>query len=183
MVNGMILITGGSGFIGTNLQELFIALGYSFVNFDKNEPTKKDHLQYWFKGDIMNLSDLSIVFSKYSPSVVIHLAAVTDTASDNLDDYKENTIGTKNVIDEILKHPNLERCIITSTQYVYKSLKKPFPSSDEEYVPHTTYGISKKETDVLCKMINRHFWTKKSTNLLTFLYSKKHIILYKKDKI
>lgn len=40
-----------------------------------------------------------------------------------------------------------------------------------------------KETDVLCKMINRHFWTKKSTNLLTFLYSKKHIILYKKDKI
>ena len=41
----------------------------------------------------------------------------------------------------------------------------------------------KKETDVLCKMINRHFWTKKSTNLLTFLYSKKHIILYKKDKI
>lgn len=43
--------------------------------------------------------------------------------------------------------------------------------------------IRKKETDVLCKMINRHFWTKKSTNLLTFLYSKKHIILYKKDKI
>ena len=40
-----------------------------------------------------------------------------------------------------------------------------------------------KETDVLCKMINRHFGTKKSTNLLTFLYSKKHIILYKKDKI
>ena len=151
MVNGMILITGGSGFIGTNLQELFIDLGYSFVNFDKNEPTKKDHLQYWFKGDIMNLSDLSIVFSKYSPSVVIHLAAVTDTASDNLDDYKENTIGTKNVIDEILKHPNLERCIITSTQYVYKSLKKPFPSSDEEYVPHTTYGISKKETEEIVR--------------------------------
>lgn len=42
--------------------------------------------------------------------------------------------------------------------------------------------IRKKETDVLCKMINRHFWTKKSTNLLTFLYSKKHIILYKKTK-
>ena len=33
--------------------------------------------------------------------------------------------------------------------------------------------IRKKETDVLCKMINRHFGTKKSTNLLTFLYSKK----------
>ena len=28
-----------------------------------------------------------------------------------------------------------------------------------------------------------HFWTKKFTNLLTFLYSKKHVILYKKDKI
>ena len=50
------------------------------------------------------------------------------------------------------------------------------------YVEYSIY-IRKKETDVLCKMINRHFWTKKSTNLLTFLYSKKHIILYKKDKI
>ena len=40
-----------------------------------------------------------------------------------------------------------------------------------------------KRTDVLYKMINRHFWTKKSSNLLTFLYSKKRIILYKKDKI
>ena len=150
-MEGCILITGASGFIGTNLQELLIKNRCNFVNFDKNEPTKKEHMQYWFKGDIMNRSDLSVAFSKYSPSVVIHLAAVTDTSSDNLDDYKENTIGTKNVIDEILKHPNIERCIITSTQYVYKSLKSPFPNSDDEYVPHTTYGISKKETEEIVR--------------------------------
>ena len=150
-MEGCILITGASGFIGTNLQELLIKNRCNFVNFDKNKPTKKEHMQYWFKGDIMNLSDLSIAFSKYSPSVVIHLAAVTDTSSDNLDDYKENTIGTKNVIDEILKHPNIERCIIASTQYVYKSLKSPFPNSDDEYLPHTTYGISKKETEEIVR--------------------------------
>ena len=150
-MEGCILITGASGFIGTNLQELLMKNRCNFVNFDKNKPTKKEHMQYWFKGDIMNLSDLSIAFSKYSPSVVIHLAAVTDTSSDNLDDYKENTIGTKNVIDEILKHPNIERCIIASTQYVYKSLKSPFPNSDDEYLPHTTYGISKKETEEIVR--------------------------------
>ena len=150
-MEGCILITGASGFIGTNLQELLIKNRCNFVNFDKNKPTKKEHMQYWFKGDIMNLSDLSIAFSKYSPSVVIHLAAVTDTSSDNLDDYKENTIGTKNVIYEILKHPNIERCIIASTQYVYKSLKSPFPNSDDEYLPHTTYGISKKETEEIVR--------------------------------
>ena len=36
---------------------------------------------------------------------------------------------------------------------------------------------------VLCKMINPHFTTEKIKNLLTFLYSKNHIILHAKDKI
>lgn len=43
--------------------------------------------------------------------------------------------------------------------------------------------ITEKETNVLCKMINPHFATEKIKNLLTFLYSKNHIILYAKDKI
>ncbi len=40
-MEGCILITGASGFIGTNLQELLIKNRCNFVNFDKNEPTKK----------------------------------------------------------------------------------------------------------------------------------------------
>jgi hypothetical protein len=46
-----------------------------------------------------------------------------------------------------------------------------------------TIYITEKETNVLCKMINPHFTTEKIKNLLTFLYSKNHIILHAKDKI
>lgn len=50
------------------------------------------------------------------------------------------------------------------------------------YVEYLIY-IIEKETNVLCKMINPHFTTEKIKNLLTFLYSKNHIILRAKDKI
>ncbi len=139
-----ILITGGSGFIGTNLQELFLEKGYDFVNFDKSKPECKLHNDYWFEGNIMNLKSLKAAFKKYQPQIVIHLAARTDTASEVLEDYIENYEGTKNVINVIKEFKCVERCIMTSTQYVYKSLVHPFPSSDTDYSPHTTYGESKR---------------------------------------
>lgn len=140
----MILITGGSGFIGTNLQEIFLEKGYSFVNFDKSKPENKLHNAYWHEGNIMELSDLRVAFEKYHPQIVVHLAARTDTASLNLEDYIENTKGTQNVVDIIKEYPCVKRCIMTSTQYVYKSLTHPFPASDTDYMPHTVYGESKK---------------------------------------
>ena len=100
----MILITGASGFIGTNLIELFEQKGYTFVNYDKADATKENQHQYWHKGNIMDKDALAAAFDKYKPSIVIHLAAPTDTLSDNLEDYIENTEGTKNVVDEIKKH-------------------------------------------------------------------------------
>lgn len=141
----IILITGGSGFIGTNLIELFETKHYGkIINFDKAAPTKKQQNNYWIQGNIMNPSDLSAVFEKYNPNIIIHLAARTDTLSNILEDYVENYKGTKNVISEIKKHDYIKHVIITSTQYVYKSKTIPLPTKDDDYAPHTMYGISKK---------------------------------------
>ena len=139
-----IFITGGSGFIGTNLIDLFMKKGYDFINLDKAEPIKKDQISYWVKGNIVNMADLESVFSKYHPTLVIHLAARTDTLSTDIKDYSENTQGSKNIIDIVKKYSCVRHLIMTSTQYVYKSLTIPFPSKDDEYIPHTTYGLSKK---------------------------------------
>lgn len=153
-----ILITGGSGFIGTNLIELFEAKGYHFVNFDKASETKDDQHKYWYKGNIMDKQQLADAFEKYRPTIVIHLAARTDTLSDNLDDYIENTEGTKNVVDEIKKHDYIKHALFASTQYVYKDKIIPFGLKDDSYAPHTVYGISKKmdeeyirSSDMKCK--------------------------------
>lgn len=139
-----ILITGGSGFIGTNLIELFEEKGYRFINYDKADVTKPNQHKYWHEGNIMDKQALADVFEKYHPTVVIHLAARTDTLSDSLEDYVENTVGTENVVNEILKHNNVKHALFASTQYVYKDKVMPFGFSDDTYAPHTVYGLSKK---------------------------------------
>ena len=139
-----ILITGASGFIGTNLIELFEEKNYKFVKYDKADVTKKDQHKYWFEGNIMDKKRLSEAFDKFKPTIVIHLAARTDTLSDKLEDYIENTEGTKNVVDEIMRHDYVKHALFASTQYVYKDKVIPFGLKDDSYVPHTVYGISKK---------------------------------------
>lgn len=139
-----ILITGASGFIGTNLIELFEAKGYRFINFDKAPVTKQQQKKYWYEGNIMSKQQLAEVFNKYKPTIIIHLAARTDTLSDNLEDYIENTEGTENVVNEINKHNYIKHALFASTQYVYKDKVIPFSMKDDDYVPHTVYGISKK---------------------------------------
>lgn len=142
--NDFILITGGSGFIGTNLIELFEEKGYNFINYDKAPAINKRQSKYWFEGNIMDKKTLSDAFDKYKPTIVIHLAARTDTLSDKIEDYIENTEGTKNLINEIKKHDYIKHALFASTQYVYKNDQIPFGLKDESYSPHTVYGISKK---------------------------------------
>ncbi|MEJ5961333.1 NAD-dependent epimerase/dehydratase family protein [Pedobacter immunditicola] len=156
-----ILITGGSGFIGTNLIDLLLSKGYNnIVNLDKGSPVKKSHSDYWVNENIMNLEGMTKIFEKCQPEVVIHLAARTDTLSNNLYDYEENTIGTENVLNAIKKTPSVKHSIITSTQYVYKSTEKPFQLKDDDYIPHTTYGQSKVLTEQYTRSANLNCaWT------------------------
>ena len=139
-----IFITGGSGFIGTNLIELFEEKGYKFVNYDKVPATKKEQSKYWFEGNIMDKKQLAEAFEKFKPTIVIHLAARTDTLSDKLEDYIENTEGTENVVNEIKKHDLVKHALFASTQYVLKNESIPFGMKDDDYSPHTVYGLSKK---------------------------------------
>jgi nucleoside-diphosphate-sugar epimerase len=143
-----ILITGGSGFIGTNLIDLLIKKGHNnIINYDKNPPINSKQSGFWTKGDIMDEKQMEAVFKSNQPDVVIHLAARTDTLSDVLEDYNENHIGTQHVLNVIKKFPSVENAIITSTQYVYKSDDKPLPTKMDEFQPHTIYGQSKVLTE------------------------------------
>lgn len=155
-----ILITGASGFIGTNLIELFEDRGYKFINFDKADVTKKSQHKYWHKGNILDKEALAVAFEKYKPTIVIHLAARTDTASNKIEDYIDNTEGTENVVNEIMKHDYVKHVLFASTQYVYKDKLIPFGITDDSYAPHTVYGISKKMGEEYIRLSNMHCkWT------------------------
>ena len=117
-INDKILITGGSGFIGTNLIEFLFLKGFkNIVNFDFNKPKIPTHLPYWVNIDIRNKFQLKDEFKRINPNYIIHLAARTDLLGKSIDDYSSNTIGTKNLIDlSILYKPKF--FVHTSTRLV-----------------------------------------------------------------
>ncbi|MBN2118082.1 MAG: NAD(P)-dependent oxidoreductase [Anaerolineales bacterium] len=135
------LVTGGSGFIGTNLIDTLIDRDVQFLNLDINPPKKAIHEPYWQECDILDFDLTMRRFEKFQPTHVIHLAARTDTLSNSLDDYKVNTEGTTNILRCIKAMPGFQRVIITSSQFVFAP--PGLPTDDEDYNPIGAYGLSK----------------------------------------
>lgn len=135
------LVTGGSGFIGTNLVDTLMERGVELMNLDINPPKKKSHTPYWEKCDILDFELTLRNFENFQPTHVIHLAARTDTLSTQLEDYVANTDGTANVLRSIKDTPAIQRVIITSSQFVFAPPGSP--QNEEDYNPIGAYGVSK----------------------------------------
>src|SRR5438552_920246 len=98
-----VLITGGSGFIGSYLIDEFLkANGYQIVNLDIAEPLEKEHNAFWQRVNILNKEKVLNAFENFQPNYVVHLAAYTDTKPENvIEDYTPNTEGTANILHVI----------------------------------------------------------------------------------
>ena len=140
-----ILITGASGFIGTNLLEHFKKSGFEVVNLDILPPRNKKHTSLWIKTDILNLNDLIDKFNEFNPDYIVHLAARTDLNGKSIEDYSANTDGVKNFLEASYSLINLKKIIITSSMLVCEAGYKPKNMFD--YKPTTIYGQSKVETE------------------------------------
>jgi len=136
-----ILITGGSGFIGTNLIDGLLNYGHEILNADIVSPKKLEHFSFWVDCDVLDSRKLGKYISSFKPEWVIHLAARTDSDGKTLEDYKVNIQGTANLLNIIKKKKNIKRLIVTSTQFV--NYGRSLPTGDEDYLPHTIYGESK----------------------------------------
>lgn len=153
-----LLITGASGFIGTNLMDRLLEMGVPAVNLDKAEPKKDAHRRHWRECDILDGARLRALFADFQPTHVIHLAARTDILGKTVEDYAENTVGSANVLESIRNTPQVERAIITSSQYVNQY--NGTPRHDEDYAAHTVYGESKIVMEQLTRSAGlRCVWT------------------------
>lgn len=154
-----ILITGGSGFIGTNLiKKLLLGSDCNILNIDINYPKIEMYNKYWVNVDIRNKSLLKSEFQKFKPTIMVHLAAQTDLDGISIEDYSTNTIGTKNIVEILNEIGFGGLAIFSSSMYVCEPGYKPVNFDD--YHPHTIYGKSKVETEKIIKLANLNFtWT------------------------
>jgi len=155
-----LLLTGGSGFIGTNLIDWFQGSEHQILNLDLNPPQNPKHLKSWSPCNILEAADLTQKVHSFLPSHVLHLAGRTDCDETTTVEsgYRDNTIGTANFLQAIRGCPSIQRAIITSSQYVCGPGYQP--DSDEDYLPATVYGASKVITEKLTRAASLPFtWT------------------------
>jgi nucleoside-diphosphate-sugar epimerase len=140
-----ILITGASGFIGTNVFEYFYKLKHNIVGFDISPPKNKEQSKFWRKVDITDYDSLYTKVVEFVPDYIIHLAARTDLDGKTLDDYAANTQGVENIIKVAQQVPSLKKIIIASSMLVCSLNYKP--KNQFDYHPTTIYGESKVITE------------------------------------
>ena len=139
-----ILITGGSGFIGTNIL-LSLQKEYELLNIDIRQPQLPDIRKCTLLVDIIDYEKLRDVVIVFSPDYIIHFAARTDLDGKSINDYSANVVGVKNLMSIAKLLPNLKKVIITSSMLVCRS--GYYPKNQFDYAPTTIYGESKVETE------------------------------------
>jgi nucleoside-diphosphate-sugar epimerase len=140
-----VVITGGSGFIGTNLVEHYGRAGWAVLNVDRQSPRNREHGAYWRATDLLDAADLRDAFKEFRPSLVLHMGARTDLAGKTLHDYAANIAGVQNVIDAVHAVGTVRRAVYASTRFVFDH--GVVPRHDYDYSPHTVYGESKVKTE------------------------------------
>ena len=150
-----ILVTGGSGFIGTNLIEHYKSIGDEVFSIDIKHPRNIEHIDQWHKVDILDKDKLTTIIKEIEPNIVFHMAARTDLNGLNVDSYDVNTKGIENLISALNEINTLDFVVFASSMLVCRLGYKP--SSEVDYCPNTPYGESKVIGEGLIRSSNIRF--------------------------
>ncbi len=157
-----VLVTGGAGFIGSNLVDKLVEKKEEvFVVDDLSSGDEKNINKdsKFFKCDISDKESLKRVFKDVKPEIVFHLAAQIDVRISTEEperDAKINIIGTINILD-LMKEFNSKKIIFSSSGgAIYGEVDKP---ADEDYEknPESCYGISKYAGEYYIKFFSKNF--------------------------
>jgi UDP-glucose 4-epimerase len=151
------LVTGGCGFIGSNLVDKLVELGYDVVVIDDESATAHDHFYYnkkarYYKYDICDYTNTRPLY--VDVKYVFHLAAesrIQPTLENPIGAVRTNTLGTATVL-QCAKEAGVKRVMYSSTSSAY-GLKNT-PPLKETMVPDclNPYSVSKVAGENLCKM-------------------------------
>ena len=166
------IVTGGSGFIGSNLVNFLIQKKYFVINIDKltyssnryDEKKRNKKFYKHYRIDIKNKKKLLEIIKKNSPKAIFNLAAEThvDRSIDKPKAFIDTNInGTFNLLEAIrhLKKRNKDcKLIHISTDEVYGDIKGNLRSDENfKYEPSSPYSASKASADHLVKSYIRTY--------------------------
>ncbi|SVE64991.1 uncharacterized protein METZ01_LOCUS517845, partial [marine metagenome] len=164
-----IIVTGGSGFIGSNLVKFLLKKNYFVINIDclkysanpyntKNLNKNKNYIFY--KLDINNKNKITRILKKYKPDAIFNLAAEThvDRSIDKPYNFiHSNILGTYNLLESILAYKKKIKLIHISTDEVYGDVVKGRSDEKSAYKPSSPYSSSKASADHLVKAYIRTY--------------------------
>ena len=161
-MNKNIIVTGGLGFIGSNLIDLLISKKYSIINLDKvsyssnfyNLKEYKSHTKYKFIKCDLNSKKILNILLKYKPICIFNLAAEThvDRSIDGPKNFiNSNVLGTFNLLENFKTFSSKynSKLVHISTDEVYGDILKGRSDENYSYKPSSPYAASKAASDHL----------------------------------
>lgn len=181
-------VTGGAGFIGSNLVERLLALGHEvtvYDNFSTGIPEYLDNARKYsgfqlINGDLLDPKSLNLEMSECD--FVFHLAANADVRFGTKypeKDLHQNTIATFNVL-EAMRHNSVNEIAFSSTGSVYGEAKViPTPEDSPFPIQTSLYGASKLAGECLieayCEGFGFRSWIFRFVSILGERYSHGHV--------
>jgi UDP-glucose 4-epimerase len=153
-----VLVTGGAGFIGSNIVDGLIEAGHQVIVVDNLSTGKKENLNEQAEFYNLDLGDQELkgIFKKNEISHVIHHAAQIDvqhSIKDPLFDAQNNILGTINLL-ECCRTYNVMKIIYASSAAVYGEPDYLPVDEDHPIKAMSPYGISKHTPEHYIKMYN-----------------------------
>lgn len=144
-----ILVTGGAGFIGSNVVDRFVELGHEVAVFDDLSSGFREFVNpkaRFFQGDLADAAAIEAAIAEFKPEIVDHHAAQIDvrkSVADPVFDARVNILGSIGLLQACTRH-GVRKVVYASTGGALYGEGRQLPATEDHPVnPEAPYGASK----------------------------------------